>query len=87
MCFNNFCKKLLRNEAINALVALQRRKKAILNFSDINFDEEVMACGDDFTFDPDAENLVQGVTRFSIEKFDSLQKSKFQYERSPNKLA
>lgn len=32
-----------------------------MNFSDINFDEEVMACGDDFTFDPDVENLVQGM--------------------------
>lgn len=56
--FNSFCKKLLRNEAINALVALQRRKNTILNFSDINFDEEVMAGSYDRAFDPDAEYLV-----------------------------
>ena len=58
--FNSFCKKLLRNEAINAIVALQRRKNTILNFSDINFDEEVMAGSYDRAFDPDAEYLVQG---------------------------
>lgn len=34
-----------------------------------------------------ASRLIQGVTRFSIEKFESHKKSKFQYERSPNKLA
>lgn len=34
-----------------------------------------------------ASRLIQGVTRLSVEKFESLQKSKFQYERSPNELA
>ena len=58
--FNSFCKKLLRNEAINAIVALQRRKNTVLNFSDINFDEEVMVGSYDRTIDPDTEYLVQG---------------------------
>ena len=56
--FNSFCKKLLRNEAINAIVALQRRKNTVLNFSDINFDEEVMVGSYDRTIDPDTEYLV-----------------------------
>jgi len=58
--FNSFCKKTLQNEAINALVASQRRKNIILNFSDINFNEELMAGENDFTFDPDEGYSVQG---------------------------
>ena len=30
--FNSFCKKVLRNEAINAQVASQSRKNTIVNF-------------------------------------------------------
>lgn len=58
--FNRFCKKALQNEAINALVALQRRKKIILNFSDINFNEELIAGNDDFFFDPEEVYSVRG---------------------------
>lgn len=33
-----------------------------------------------------ASRLIQGVTRFSIEKFESIQKTKFQHDRYPNEL-
>ncbi len=40
--FNSFCKKTLRNEAINAHTELKKRKNTILNFSDIDWNEETM---------------------------------------------
>jgi RNA polymerase sigma factor (sigma-70 family) len=58
--FNGFCRKVLRNEAINAQVASERRKNIILNFSDINFNEEVMAGSDTLSFDLDTEYAVKG---------------------------
>lgn len=58
--FNSFCRKVLRNEAINAHVASERRKNIILNFSDINFNEEVMAGSGDLSFDLDTEYAVKG---------------------------
>ena len=58
--FNGFCMKVLRNEAINAQVASERRKNIIFNFSDINFNEEVMAGSGALSFDLDTEYAVKG---------------------------
>jgi len=40
--FDSYCKRTLKNEAINAHKALNRRKKRILNFSDLALDEEYL---------------------------------------------
>lgn len=38
--FNGYCKKTLRNEAINAYKSIQRRKMREITFSDLGLDEE-----------------------------------------------
>ena len=40
--FDSYCKRTLKNEAINAHKAMNRRKKRILNFSDLALDEEYL---------------------------------------------
>ncbi len=58
--FNSFCKKVLRNEAINAQVASQSRKNTIVNFSDLNINEEMMAGADDLSSGFETEYSIQG---------------------------
>ena len=40
--FDSYCKRTLKNEAINAHKAMNRRKNRILNFSDLALDEEYL---------------------------------------------
>ena len=63
--FDSFCKRTLKNEAINAHKSMNRRKQRILNFSDLSIDEEYLLINHE-TMDVMPEYYIDGF-RITIE--------------------
>ena len=59
LVFDTYCKRTLRNEAINAHKSINRRKQIILNFSDLPVEEEYLFVKDG-TLEPEADHLITG---------------------------
>jgi len=59
LAFDTYCKRTLRNEAINAHKSINRRKQIILNFSDLPVEEEYLFVNDG-TLEPEADHLISG---------------------------
>lgn len=58
--FNSYCRRTLKNEAINAHQTLNRQKQLIQSFSDLAVDEEYLCINRD-PFDVIPEYLIDGI--------------------------